>query len=289
MNFQPHTITPPGAMISGMGWKKCFRPSRAERRTHLLAHGLLTCAPNDRRSPKKVWETFGRSSARLETYAEQENRNIRMKTKMLLLVVSLSLVLLNSCVKVAGISTIQNTNKEWLQHLACELPCWQNITPQETKFADIVPILSGAGVTVSNEEEDHISFSFEKTIPGSVYKASDGSVDFIVLFFDHETLGIGDLEQVIDTPEKISFIRTPGPSSCQVNLLYPDRGVILQVSLENSSRSKNSYWDCQVEIAPENGISNLILIGHDPNKNEHWKHVTSMLTVTEWKGYSEYP
>jgi hypothetical protein len=211
-----------------------------------------------------------------------------MKTKMLLLVVSVSLVILDSCTKIVGDSNTQNTNKEWLQNLACALPCWQKITPQETQFDDVSPILSSAGITVRNEEKDHISFLFEKTIPGSVYKASDGSVDFIVLYFEHEKLNIGDLEQVIGVPEKISFIRIPGIRSCQVNLLYPDQGIILEVNLENSSRG-NDYLDCQVEIAPENQVYHLILIGRNLTKSELWERAAALLSAEKWKGYGKYP
>ena len=211
-----------------------------------------------------------------------------MKTKVLLLVVGVSLILLDSCTKVVGDSNIQNTNKEWLQNLVCALPCWQNITPQETQFEDVLPLLSNAEVTLHAQEEDHISFLFEKTIPGSVYKASDGLVDFIALYFEHEKLNIGDFEKVIGIPEKISFIRIPGIHSCQVNLLYPDQGIILEVNLENSSKS-NNYLDCQVEIAPENSVYHLILIGHDLTKSELWQRADSMLSTKEWKGYGEYP
>lgn len=211
-----------------------------------------------------------------------------MKNKTLFFVIPALLVLLISCKRVINDSNIQNTNKEWLQNLACAFPCWQNITPQETKFEDVVPILLDANVTVRSEDEDHISFLFEKTISGLIYKATNDFVDYVILDLQQEELNIGDLEEVIGTPERISFIRIPGISYCLVNLLYPDQGIIVEANLENSSNSDN-YLDCQFEIASNNEVFRLILIGRNLNDNDLWKRATSTLNDKEWKGYGKYP
>ena len=176
----------------------------------------------------------------------------------------------------------------WLDNSVCKPPCWQNITPQETKFEDVVPILLDANVTVRNENKDHISFLFEKTIFGQVYQASDGSVDSIILNFQQENLSIGDLEQVIGAPERISFIRIPNIPYCLVNLLYPDQGIVLEVNLENNSKS-NDYLDCQIEIARNDQVYRLILIGQNLNSSDLWKRASSTLSAKEWKGYGKYP
>ncbi len=216
------------------------------------------------------------------------SREHKMKNKTLFFVIPALLVLLISCKRVINDSNIQNTNKEWLQNLACAFPCWQNITPQETKFEDVVPILLDANVTVRSEDEDHISFLFEKTISGLIYKATNDFVDYVILDLQQEELNIGDLEEVIGTPERISFIRIPGISYCLVNLLYPDQGIIVEANLENSSNSDN-YLDCQFEIASNNEVFRLILIGRNLNDNDLWKRATSTLNDKEWKGYGKYP
>lgn len=211
-----------------------------------------------------------------------------MKSKMLIWVVPVLLVLLISCGRVTDNSNGQITDNDWLQNLTCTFPCWQNITPQETKFEDVVSILQDANVTGVNENQDHVSFLFEKTISGLVYQASDGSVDSIILDFQQRKLSIGDLEHVIGAPKKISFIRIPNIPYCLVNLLYPDQGIVLEVNLENNGKSNDSL-DCQIEIAPKNEVYRMILIGQNLNNNELWKRANSTLSVKEWKGYGEYP
>src|SRR5262245_57011766 len=120
-----------------------------------------------------------------------------MKTNKPLLVISVLFVLLHSCAKPMNNSETQSENKQCLQNLACAFPCWQNITPQETKFDDVVSILQDANVTVHSVGGDEISFVFEGTIWGSVHKASDDTVDPIILDIHNEKLSVGDLAEVI--------------------------------------------------------------------------------------------
>jgi hypothetical protein len=216
------------------------------------------------------------------------SRKHKMKNKTLFFVIPVLLVLLISCKRAINDSDTQNTKKEWLQDLACAFPCWQNITPQETKFEDVVPILLSVNATVRSEDKDHISFLFEKTISGLVYKATNNLVDYIILDLQQAESNIGNLEDVIGTPERISFIRIPGISYCLVNLLYPDQGIIVEANLENRSKS-NNYLDCQFEIASDNEAFRLILIGQNFSDNALWKRATSTLNDKAWKGYGKYP
>ena len=212
-----------------------------------------------------------------------------MKTNKPLVVISILFVLLNSCVKAVDNSETQPVNKQWLQNLVCTFPCWQHITPQETNFEDVVPILQDAKITVHSITEDEISFVFEETIYGSVHKASDGTVDHIILDVHDEKLSVGDLAEVIGTPERISLVRAPYTSDCEASLLYPDQGTILDVYLENDSKSKNKL-NCQVDITSDSEVFRIILISSKLDNSEFWKRSSySSLDYMEWKGYGTYP
>jgi len=212
-----------------------------------------------------------------------------MKTNKPMLVISVLFVLLHSCVKTVDNSGTQSVNKQWLQNLACTFPCWQYITPQETNFEDVLSILQDAKIKVDFVDEDDISFLFEGTISGSVSKASDGTVDHIILDIHGEKLSVDDLAQVIGTPERISLTYEGYTSDCRAALLYPSSGAILDVYLENDSKSKN-ILDCQVDLTSDSQIFRIVLISSKLNNSEFWKRSSySGLNYMEWKGYGEYP
>jgi hypothetical protein len=195
--------------------------------------------------------------------------------------------MLHSCINRAE---TQPTNKQWLQNLACRLPCWQNITPQGTKFEDVVSILQSASITVHSVDEDEISFVFNESISGSVHKAPNGRVDPIILDVHNELVNVGDLTEVIGDPEDVSLTRELYTSECQAHLLYRDSGIILDVAyLKNHSKSKNQL-DCQVELTSETNIFRMILIGGNLDSSDFWRNSSYPgFNYVKWKGYGSYP
>lgn len=211
-------------------------------------------------------------------------------TSVSLLILSALFVLLSSCTKAMDNFDTQLVNKQWLQNPVCAFPCWQNITPQETNFEDVIPILQDAKVDIDFIDEDSVSLLFEETISGSVTKASDGVVDHIILDVHDDKLTITDLEQIIGTPEKVALTWELYTSDCMGRLLYPDSGTIIDVAyLENNSRSRDKL-DCQVDITSDSKIFRIVLIGSKFDSSELWKKSPySNLDYMEWKGYGTYP
>lgn len=212
-----------------------------------------------------------------------------MKPNKPLLIISVLFALLYSCTRAADDSEIQRANNQWLQNLVCAFPCWQNITPNETKFEDVVSILQDEKITVQSVTEDEISFVFEESIYGSVSKASDGSVDNIILSVPYEKLTLGDLEQIIGVPAGVSLVRDY-TADCIADLLYPDIGTIIEIAgLENDSKSKD-ILDCQTNLNSDSEIYRIVLVSNNLDNSEFWKASSySSLKYMKWKGYGTYP
>jgi hypothetical protein len=146
-----------------------------------------------------------------------------------------------------------------LQNLVCEFPCWQGITPQKTRFEDVTPILQKAKIHVLSVKDTEIIAQFENTTLG-IY-STNGMVDNIILFINHQGIRLGDIVQIIGLPEKITFSFDPFLKySCSVILIFPENGTILDLSLAKTDQTESN---CQVKVDSDSPVSKIVLVG-DP-------------------------
>lgn len=84
----------------------------------------------------------------------------------------------------------------------CELPCWSNITPGQTPFSDVVPLLnttlpSDSRLLVSGSQVDFWTQTGDRPLYGYLYFAA-GSVGNISM---HAELTVGKMVHQLGTPD----------------------------------------------------------------------------------------
>src|SRR5689334_4396309 len=66
----------------------------------------------------------------------------------------------------------------WLAQPVCKPPCWQNITPGITTFAEAVSILEQTpGTTITYKSKDGLDWEFSKEEGGMLVASPDGTVE----------------------------------------------------------------------------------------------------------------
>ena len=207
-----------------------------------------------------------------------------MKAKKAFVSLTVLLMLLHSCT--SGVK--ENGNSQWLQGSVCQFPCWENIVPQETLFDDVFPTLRKRGIEASIDSESEISFRTKDDIDGSISKATDGTVDLIILWVSEQGPRLDDIVQILGSPGKIAFIPNPIHSDlpCVVRIVFPNHGTILELYLENYGPEST----CEINVNSASQLSRILLIGSNFDKSEFWQHPSyADLDYVEWKGYGEYP
>lgn len=214
-----------------------------------------------------------------------------MKIVLALISFLIVLLLLSSCKTTVTESVPQSTQSEWLKNLACDFPCWAEITPQKTSFEKVTTILQKGNIPITFENEKEISFQFQGNISGSVQRATNGTVDQIVLVIVDQKTTLGDIVQSIGQPEKVSIVtHYLDANKCNVVIVFEKKGTILEFSLENHSGNLNTTADCQVDINMNSQVFRVIFIGNKINDSEFWRNASySDLDYMEWKGYGKYP
>jgi len=200
-----------------------------------------------------------------------------------------SVILLSSCTAIFAEPTKQPTDKSWLQNPGCELPCWQNITPQKTSFDDVMSILSQANIPIAfkSRTEKEIGFQFQDTIAGSISGTLNQSVDHIILSVHYEEITLGDLEEIIGQPGKVYIVKAYG-NNCEPRLLFQKHGVIVDlVPIDDHSGLFRDVLDCKVDINMNSLVYRIVLTG-DFDGSEIWRNGYSKWTYMEWKGYGTY-
>lgn len=171
-----------------------------------------------------------------------------------------------------------------LKELICDFPCWQEITPQETTFAEALSKLQDKDL-VRIADENEIDFQVHD-ISGSVNKSGDRKVGFIILYMENQSARLRDVVQLVGEPEKILMDNVQYPSNnCYILLVFPQNGTLVELYLHNSSRNQST---CQVNIAPNSQSFRIILLGYDLYSNDYWKRSFEGSEFIEWKGYGTY-
>jgi len=207
-----------------------------------------------------------------------------MKAKKVFVSLTVLLMLLPSCTWGVKENRDQPADNKWLQSLVCQFPCWENIIPQKTIYEDAFSILRQASIEASFANEREISFHSQDNIYGSVSKATDGTVNTIILFVDQQKLRIEDVLQILGSPGKIALVQIPFDSAhCEADIVFPNHGTILELYLEDNGLENT----CGIEVNADSQVYRVLLLGNI-DESEFWKYYAN-LDFMEWKGYGEYP
>ena len=166
----------------------------------------------------------------------------------------------------------------------CDFPCWQQITPQETNFAEALSKMREKDLIIfADENEIEVQIN---DVSGFVNRSSDGKVGFIVLYVKYQAARLSDVVQLIGAPEKMLIGPKPSPSDhCHVHLLFPKNGTIVELYPKNKNKDK---FSCRVSISPESRVFRIVLLGYDLYDNDYWKRSYENSEFIEWNGYGTY-
>lgn len=150
---------------------------------------------------------------------------------------------------------------KWLENPACQLPCWENITPGRTTISEAKEQLSKIAnitnirVSTINPWGTEISWNFENSgDSGSIHfeLVDNGVVSRIFLGHDQEPgLTVGEVIQVFGEPDFIHVYDCRG-NQCMVRIINTNMGYYLETLLP-----KNFI---QVKIAPDTQVSSISII-----------------------------
>jgi hypothetical protein len=217
----------------------------------------------------------------LNTQNKEFSGGSRMKRLLLLLVIVSLLESVISCAK-QEITISHEASKRWLEDLTCQFPCWENIIPQETKYADIVPLLKKKGMEITFADEEGISFRKDK-ITGTIDRNSTGSVDVISLAVMNQGIALEDIIQYMGLPAKVIIYHCDPNNKCSIVLPYPDKETILELYLKDIGKQKT-----QIDLQADSQVLHIKLIGRDVY--EYLKFDSSAIAGESiWKGYRIYP
>ncbi len=178
----------------------------------------------------------------------------------------------------------------WLNTPLCEPPCWENITPGKTNYAEALSILEKLpGVIITyNDQQMGISWIFDKNRPdsGLIRFNPDGTVYSIWLgnSYDQKLY----LKTVVDSFAYPTYIQPYDcrEGMCSTALAYPDRGMVLEVFLEDMG--KINAHQVAIDASSEVNFVYFIETGLESYLSTSMYQEYQLLFM-KWKGYGEYP
>ena len=183
---------------------------------------------------------------------------------------------------------------KWLRNPSCNVPCWQNITPGETNRDQAKSLLSSNPDITGIEESDVIPYGqvLNLNLDNDVYP------DDVTILFDNENivqeidfatfgsnLYLNDMILAFGSPKRVLF-RNQEYEYVTVDLLYSERGVIVELFLQN--------LNLEGEI-PKVKIEKYMEVRHIYLNTPGLKYFFDTSGIVdpslsyEWKGYTTYP
>jgi hypothetical protein len=141
----------------------------------------------------------------------------------------------------AGFTNPSEWIAKWLRNPTCKVPCWENITPGETNRDQTKLLLSSNPEVESVEERDVIPYGlmlFVKIYDGkhkgnvSIKFDDQNIAQEIELAVFGDNLYLHDMISVYGSPKKVLF-HNQDYEYVTVDLLYPESGMIIELSLHN--------------------------------------------------------
>jgi hypothetical protein len=184
--------------------------------------------------------------------------------------------------ELTSIPTSSVNSQNWLEHFlhspTCQIPCWENISPNKTDINTATKIVSripGVRIIALTNKELDWYFDNKGSRIGSIVGNQQGIVVQIALQAFDENLNVGDVIGSYGDPIAIKAIW-----DCQYILSYRYQGMLLTTT--NTSCQRNS-----VDISPITQIYQIILFS--PENQDHTLGIfTFNMNEIPWDGYKTY-
>ena len=163
---------------------------------------------------------------------------------------------------------------------ACDLPCWQGITPHHTPASEARSVLERLyGAERVSQTGEVITWEGEDGTSGHI-AISDGVAGTIVLEYPEGALTVGALVEQIGAPAAVHITlphprHSPDPTNPQCDLLqltYPNRKAEVRV-----------YDSRTGEVQPEQSVYRIYLAPQRPELT-----IQTPYYARAWNGYGSY-
>ena len=183
------------------------------------------------------------------------------------------------------------------QNGGCKLPCWWGITPGQTKYEDMIRVLSPLVKKFDNIEYDTATGKVVLTMPhfiedenayegGFSFNAFDGIVQGVFVDQDFaKRYTLASLLSNYGEPEEIFLATDGGPSPdntvpFSLIISYPTKGIFAHYESSSGGKLSGNY----IIICPQNILPNLSLWPSGlPQRGEEEK-----LDVMRYSGFDNY-
>lgn len=218
-----------------------------------------------------------------------------MKINRIQIVLIIILTILSSCIRMKVASEPMTSNNAnhwwtlWLDAPACMPPCWENITPGKTTYAEALAILESLPGIVFLYSDDRIGlewiFDKNKTDTGEIKLNPDGTVYRIWLGNSSDQKLY--LKSVIASFGPPTFVQPYDcrEGMCSTALAYPDQGMMLEVFVKNLA-DDNGH---QVKIESNVEIYSVRFFIPEFIEYNNMLMDEKYIFTTKWKGYGTYP
>ena len=174
----------------------------------------------------------------------------------------------------------------WLNEPVCQPPCWEEITPGKTSFADALAIAKAtSGFELGHVGDDSIQLNYNQ---GSVLLLSreDANIQEIDLDTSYTSLELSEIVDRYGFPDEMIKYGLSGPegSSVWIDLLYHDLGMVISFyALPDDPWSK-------VILGPDTSIAliKLYVPQLEYYFNEPPEYGVNFSPAIKWNGYGNY-
>lgn len=215
--------------------------------------------------------------------------NIRLMGCGLLIIFSVSCQSNSTGIAIPSV-TPESAPKWWTSWLAqpvCKPPCWQNITPGVTSVDAAVSLLEDMPkVTIIYNGKYGLSWNFgTKTEEGNISISKDGKVSSLWLAnSSSESLYLKEIVAKYGFPKYVKPYDCR-EGMCATVLVYPDRGMLLDVFMKNSG----TVSDPQIEIVPDTVVDRVYFIEPGMENFQKVLDFQDYDLLMDWKEYGKYP
>lgn len=174
----------------------------------------------------------------------------------------------------------------WLNEPVCQPPCWENITPGKTSFADALAIAKiTSGFELGHVGDNSIQLNYNQ---GSVLLMSreDANIQWIDLDTNFTSLELGEIVDRYGFPDEMIKYGLPSPegSSVWIALLYYDLGMVVTFYA-----LPDDPWN-RVNLSPDTSIASIQFYAPQLEYyfNEPPEYGVSFSPAIKLNGYGNY-
>lgn len=178
----------------------------------------------------------------------------------------------------------------WLNEPVCQPPCWENITPGKTSFADALAIANNiSGAKVSYVGDDNIrleSNQYDAFNFAVLFSQGDANIQVIRLTTQFTSLELSEIVDRYGFPDEMIKYGLPSTefSSVWIDLLYYDLGMVITFYA-----LPDDPWN-RVSLSPDTSIASIQFYAPQLEYyfNEPPEYGVNVSPAIKLKGYGVY-